>query len=221
MKIAIFSEEVFAGYGNFLSRDEKNKKNSNVLRKITDKIIRCENVESGEVKMAGLIDELMNTLEKENDEYQELLKVAQEKTGTIIRADIEALQKLTEQEQLIVDRIAPLEKKRVEYTKDIATVINRPVESLTITRLTELMENQPAVKQRLSELHDKLRDTMKQMVKVNDMNQGLLKEALDLVNFDITLVNSMKQAPITANYDKSASNVEQHMISRGGFDKKQ
>lgn len=171
--------------------------------------------------MAGLIDELMNTLDKENDEYQELLKVAQEKTGTIVRADIEALQKLTEKEQLIVDRITPLEKKRVEYTKDIATVINRPVETLTITRMMELMDNQPAVKQRLSELHDKLQNTMNQMVKVNDMNQGLLKEALDLVNFDITLVNSMKQAPLTANYDKSASNVEQRMVSRGAFDKKQ
>lgn len=171
--------------------------------------------------MAGLIDELMNTLEKENEEYQELLKVAQEKTGTIIRADIEALQKLTEQEQLIADRIAPLEKKRVEYTKDIATVINRPVETLTISRLIELMESQPAVRKRLSEIHDGLHDTMTRMAKVNDMNQGLLKEALELVNFDITLMNSMKQAPLTANYDKSAYNVEQHMMSRGAFDTKQ
>ena len=85
--------------------------------------------------MAGLIDELMNTLEKENEEYQVLLKLSQEKTGIIIRNDVNALQKLVEQEQLVVDRITPLEKKRVEYTKDIATVINRPEESLTLTRL--------------------------------------------------------------------------------------
>lgn len=171
--------------------------------------------------MAGLIDELMNNLEKENEEYQKLLALAQEKTGIIIRADIEALRKLTEQEQLIVDRITPLEKKRIEYTKDIATVINKPVETLTLTRLIELMESQPAVQKRLAEIHDKLHNTMSQMVKVNDMNQGLLKEALEMVNFDITLLNSMKQAPITANYDRSAANTEEHIITRGAFDARQ
>ena len=62
---------------------------------------------------------------------------------------------------------------------------------------------------------------MTQMVKINDMNQGLLKEALELVNFDITLMNSMKQAPITANYDRSAANTEEHMITRGAFDARQ
>ncbi len=171
--------------------------------------------------MAGLIDELMNTLEKENDEYQVLLKLSQEKTGIIIRNDVNALQKLVEQEQLVVDRIASLEKKRVEYTKDIATVINRPEESLTLTRLMELMDSQPAVKQRLGEIHDKLHNTMAQMVRINDMNQGLLKEALELVNFDITLMNSMKQAPITANYDSRAANTEEHIISRAAFDTRQ
>ena len=148
--------------------------------------------------MAGLIDELMNTLEKENEEYQVLLKLSQEKTGIIIRNDVNALQKLVEQEQLVVDRITPLEKKRVEYTKDIA-----------------------AVKKRLGEIHDKLHNTMAQMVKINDMNQGLLKEALELVNFDITLMNSMKQAPITANYDSRAANTEEHIISRAAFDTRQ
>ncbi len=171
--------------------------------------------------MAGLIDELMNTLEKENEEYQVLLKLSQEKTGIIIRNDVNALQKLVEQEQLVVDRITPLEKKRMEYTKDIATVINRPEESLTLTRLMELMDSQPAVKKRLGEIHDKLHNTMAQMVKINDMNQGLLKEALDLVNFDITLMNSMKQAPITANYDSKAANTEEHIIRRAAFDARQ
>ena len=49
------------------------------------------------------------------------------------------------------------------------------------------MEGQPKVKKRLAELHDKLHDTMTQMTKVNEMNKGLLQEALDLVNFDINL----------------------------------
>lgn len=171
--------------------------------------------------MAGLIDELMDTLDKENDEYQELLVLAQEKTGIIVKGDIEALQKITEKEQLFADRVANLEKKRMEYTKDIATVINRPLETLTITRMMELMEGQPEVKARLSGIHDRLHVTMHELLRVNERNQSLLKESLELVNFDITLINSMKQAPLTANYDKNATNTEQHYMSRGAFDTRQ
>lgn len=171
--------------------------------------------------MAGLIDELMDTLDKQNDGYQELLAVAKEKTGIIVKGDIEALQKITEKEQLLTDKIAPLEKKRVEYTKDIATVINRPLETLTITRMMELMEGQPAVRERLSRLHDKLHDTVHELARTNELNQSLLKQQLELVNFDINLINSMKQAPLTANYDKTASNTEEHYMSRGAFDTRQ
>ena len=38
----------------------------------------------------------------------------------------------------------------MECTNDIATVINRKPETLTITRLMELMEGQPKVKKRLA-----------------------------------------------------------------------
>lgn len=171
--------------------------------------------------MAGLIEELMNILEKENEEYQTLLEISKVKTGVIIKNDIQELSKIIEEEQAVVGRITPLDKKRVEYTKDIATVINRKPETLTITRLMELMEGQPKVKKRLAELHDKLHDTMTQMAKVNEMNKGLLQEALDLVNFDINLLNNLKQAPLTANYNKSAYNTEIRMESRGAFDTKQ
>lgn len=171
--------------------------------------------------MAGLIEELIDILEKENEEYRVLLKLSKVKTGIIIRNDIQELSKIVEEEQIVVGRISPLDKKRVEYTNDIATVINRKPETLTITRLMELMEGQPKIRKRLAEVHDKLHDTMTQMAKVNEMNKGLLQESLDLVNFDINLLNNLKQAPLTADYNKSAYNTETRMESRGAFDTKQ
>lgn len=171
--------------------------------------------------MAGLIDELMNTLEKEIEEYQQLLELSMQKTGIIIKGNIAELQEMVEKEQEIVERINLLEKKRIENTNDVAIVISRPAESLTLTRLTELMESQPEVKRRLQRIHDGLQDTLGRMARVNDMNKGLLQESLDLVNFDITLMNSLKQAPITANYDKSAYNTEVHLAGKASFDTKQ
>jgi len=56
---------------------------------------------------------------------------------------------------------------------------------------------------------------------VNDRNQGLLEEALELVNFDINIMNSLRQTPLTADYDKSAYNTDVHMLRRGSFDRSQ
>lgn len=172
--------------------------------------------------MASLIDELIDTLEKENAAYQELQELSVQKTGIIVKGDIQALHDIVEKEQILMtDKVQPLEKKRQECTNDIATVINRKPEELTLSRLTELMSGQPDTQKRLCEIHDKLHDTMAQMKKVNDMNKVLLQESLELVQFDINLMNGMRQAPLTANYDRHAYNVGEHMRVPGAFDRSQ
>jgi len=172
--------------------------------------------------MASLIDELIHTLEKENAAYQELQKLSVKKTDIIVEGNIQALNDIVEQEQILMtDKVWPLEKKRQECTKDIAMVINRKVEDLTLTKLADLMVGQPETQKRLREIRDRLHDTMKHMTQVNDMNKVLLQESLELVEFDINLFNGMRQAPLTANYDRHAYNVGEHIRVPGAFDKSQ
>ena len=52
--------------------------------------------------MASLIDILIDTLEKENKEYESLLELGLEKTGIIIRNDVDELSRMVEKEQLVV-----------------------------------------------------------------------------------------------------------------------
>lgn len=54
----------------------------------------------------------------------------------------------------------------------------------------------------------------------NDQNQILLKQSLEMVNFDITLMKSMRQAPETANYNSKAFNTGD-LLGTSGFDAKQ
>lgn len=172
--------------------------------------------------MASLIDELIDTLEKENEAYQKLLELSMEKTGIIINGKVDRLSEIVEQEQiLITNEVQPLEKKRQACTSDIAVVINRKLETLTLTALAELMTGQPETKRRICIIHDKLHDTMSQMTKVNEMNKVLLQESIELVEFDINLMKGLRQAPITANYNKNAYNVGEPMRVPGAFDKSQ
>ena len=58
------------------------------------------------------------------------------------------------------------------------------------------------------------------MQKINDLNSQLLAQAIEMTEFDITLFKSMRQAPETANYDKSAYTTGT-ILGSSGFDAKQ
>ena len=170
--------------------------------------------------MAGLMDNLTALLTSECEAYEKLVKVSSQKTQTIIDGDIEKLQKITMQEQELTDMLQGMENKRLETVKDIAIVINKEDEVLTITRLAELMDGQPEVAKTLVELRDRLKVVLGEMKAVNDKNEILLKQAIEMVEFDLSLVKSMRQAPETANYDRNAYNTGT-LLGSSGFDFKQ
>jgi hypothetical protein len=91
---------------------------------------------------------------------------------------------------------------------------------MTVTRLIECLASQPDIQARLQEAKDRLLDASGKMQAVNQQNEALLKQAIELVEFDITLFKSMRQAPETANYDKNAYNTGT-LLGSSGFDAKQ
>ena len=50
-------------------------------------------------------------------------------------------------------------------------------------------------------------------------NETLLRQAMELLDYDMTLVKSMRQAPTTANYTKNAYSADM-ILPSGGFDMK-
>lgn len=170
--------------------------------------------------MASLIENLMSILEKENDEYQKLLALSIEKTGIIVKGDVNALNEIVAKEQAIVDVVSSLEKKRMEASSDIALVLNRKPEELTLKTLADMLASRPKESEALHSLHDKLKKTMSDMVRVNENNKALLQESIDMTQFEINLAQSIRQAPTTANYSGTAY-ADNEYASPGYFDAKQ
>lgn len=172
--------------------------------------------------MASLMEELIICLETEEKEFERLLILSQQKTPVIVNNKIAELEKITDEEQIIVGKISNLESRRESVTKDIAEVINKDVADLKLTTLIDLMSNQPGERKRLSDIHDKLSATVNQIKQVNEGNAELIKNALEMVNFDLSVMQAMRQAPETANYSKGAVNTGSMLGgSSGGFDAKQ
>lgn len=163
--------------------------------------------------MASLIEELITTLKEETVEYEALLKLSTEKTGIIVRDDIQNLNEMVAKEQSHLDRIANLEKKRTEVMKDIAIVLNKDVNTLTVKGISELLEGQKKEQQELSQTRDKLKKLLAGVEAVNEMNKGLIEEALEMINFNINYINGLSQLPETANYTRDAYNQNQMGLS--------
>lgn len=172
--------------------------------------------------MASLIEELITTLDKENSEYEKLLELSKKKGAVIVSRDIAALEAITDEEQNIVTDIGILDSKRAEVTKDIANVLNKDVESLKISVLIDLLKKTPREQKMLSEVHDKLKSTVASVRTLNESNKQLIDQSLEMVEFDLNMIKSMRQAPQTNNYGKSAVSVGEMLgTARGGFDAKQ
>ncbi len=171
--------------------------------------------------MASLIEELIETLNKENEQYEKLLEMSKRKSAVIVSRDIPALEKITDDEQIVVSDIASLDAKRAQVTADIANVINKDVETLKLSVLIELLSKQPDEQRKLSQIHDKLKRTVESVRAINESNKQLIDQSLEMVEFDLNMIRAMRQAPETNNYGPGAVSVGETLGSVRGFDAKQ
>lgn len=170
--------------------------------------------------MASLMNELLEVLEKEEAGYRELIEASTRKKEVIIKADVENLEKIAGEEQEIAGKIKNIENRRISIMNDIANVLNRKVEELTIDVMIEVLKSQPKEQEELVNIRSRLKDTLTEMKTINEENQALVNQAMEMIEFDLTLVKSMRQAPETANYNRQASNTGE-LLGSSGFDAKQ
>lgn len=167
--------------------------------------------------MASLVEELVNVLEAEKQIYTTLVGYEERKKDVLIAADVATLEEITTKEQLAGDDLIAYSNKQIQILKDIATVLGRNDGKMTVTRLISLLDTQPKVQEQLTEARDSLLTAANQMKTLSDQNAILIRQAIELNEFDMTLFKSLRQAPETANYDKSAYNTGS-LLGGGGFD---
>lgn len=156
------------------------------------------------VFVASLMENLMDVLEKENAEYEKLLELSMKKTPVIVDGNVNKLQEIMDEEADVLNRVNHFDNLRSVAMQDIANVLNKDVENLKLLDLVEMLQQRPEEANRLSDIREKLQVTMKNMVRVNNQNKELLKNALELVEFDMNVMQALRGAPETANYDSGA-----------------
>lgn len=170
--------------------------------------------------MASLIEELIETLEKENQVYEELLPVVEQKAQVILKNDLQRLQEITTAEQDYVDIIASLEHNRNKIVSNIAIVMNKKVENLNLKAIVAMLDKQPAEQEELGRLHDSLIEKLGRLKEVNMQNRALIEQSLELIEYSMNLIQSDRVAPVN-NYNRAASTQDIPMSQSGMFDARQ
>ena len=152
--------------------------------------------------MASLIENLITILEQESELYEQLIKESMDKTPVIVSNDLQRLSEANDREQRIVDEITSISHKRNQALGEIATVLGKDADTITVSEVIELMAKQPEFQHPLIAVRDKMLKQADLLRQVNVHNQNLLKESLEMTEYSINLMQSMNQAPETANYNK-------------------
>ena len=169
--------------------------------------------------MASLIEELIMVLGDEEEIYSEIIPVAEKKTQIIVNNDLQSLNSITEEEQELLGKISKLEKKRQEVIRNIGIVMNKKESELNFVTIIELLNGQEKEQEELRKLHDKLKRTIDVLSTLNERNQMLIKQSLEMIDFDINLMQSLRTSPGVGQYN-IASEVEMQGMKSGMFDAK-
>jgi flagellar biosynthesis/type III secretory pathway chaperone len=153
--------------------------------------------------MAGLMDELIATLKSELQIYTDLIPLADQKSAVIIENDTKRLSDITEKEQLAIEKLKGLEKKRAGIMSNMKVVLNKRNSELKLEELIGLMDNQPEVKKQLIELKNALRETLNSLKTINDRNTGFIKESLEISEYHLNMIRSSRSY-IGNNYTRKA-----------------
>ena len=172
--------------------------------------------------MASLMEVLIDVLEQENQEYEKLLSLSMRKTSVIVSEDLAELTKITDEEQVIVSRINHLDNQRYEAVSDIADVLNKDVDKLKIVDLIKMLAGRTEEQEKLAAVFDRLRENVRGVKRANEQNGELIRDALELEQFNMNVLQSMNKAPESANYNRGAYNTGDMIgTSHMTFDAKQ
>ena len=102
--------------------------------------------------MASLMDDLVQVLESENEQYRKLAELSKEKKQVIIDANVPALEKIVDLEQDVTSRIQNLDNHRRKVMSDMAVVLNKPEQDFTLDSVIEMLGSQPKEQKRLQDV---------------------------------------------------------------------
>ena len=133
--------------------------------------------------MEKSIQQLKDTLIRENEMYSDILKLAEEKTEVIIKGDIKTLEEIIKKEQQFITSMNTFEKIRRSVLTNIADELEIE-KDFSISELLLFLEED--IGNDIDEIRYKL-ETINALKEINKSNEKLINQSLEYINFNLEM----------------------------------
>lgn len=138
------------------------------------------------------LQKFVEVLEKEYHLYGTLLELSKKKMRIIADSDIAKLEKMVEMEEQLIFELKSLEDKREDLVSDFARRYGISSKDVTVSYL--ILQAKGEIKAKLEQLQDGLYGIIEEQKQINQLNERLIKNNLDFINFSIGLITGRNQA---------------------------
>ena len=146
-----------------------------------------------------LSKQLIDILNQENDIYDELSKISNNKTNLIVGGKVAELESIVNVEQALIIRISKLEDEREKIVDKLCSLLGKKPEEITISGLAaQLGQNESDT---LQACQEKMVNSIKNLKNKNDLNSKLIKNSLEYIDFSINMMTSIDS--VTNSYGSS------------------
>ncbi|WP_041701349.1 flagellar protein FlgN [Gottschalkia acidurici] len=149
------------------------------------------------------IQMLKDILLQENEIYKKILELANKKTQLISEDNIDEIQKITKLEEQYVQDAKILEYKREDRIAEIEKELSIEKVIDISTLLSHILDEE--LRKELQSTKDEFAKTLTQLKTVNDLNNILIKDALEYIGVSLNL---MTAATSEGTYGSKSGEIE-------------
>jgi len=162
-----------------------------------------------------LVDKLLNVMEEEAKIFLDYLDLSQKKKDVLINENIAVLESITNTEKDMAERLGKLEKEREKIIEELAVQANLKSTELTVSSIMEKVDR--SRRERLETARNTIKDTVEKIKEANKINESLINNALEYINFSVNLLTSLNNSTVKYGND---GKVQKEMNNRSLFDVK-
>ena len=142
-----------------------------------------------------LLNKFLGLLEQVSQLFQSLLTVIDKEKKAVIAANLEKLNEAGKVKDNLLLKLRILEEQRIHLLAKLADHLDQPVENLTLTKLSQLVEEPHAI--RLRAFRSRLLALVTKIQEANEHSRALFSHSIDLVKGSVNLLNNlMTSSPV-------------------------
>lgn len=144
--------------------------------------------------MSKSIDQLLIAIEKECEIYEQYFKLAEAKKEIIIKGEVKKLDYITQKEEKLMSSMQKIDQIRNTIVGNILYEIK--VESIeNLSELCKYLDKEP--KDKILNSKKKLEDLLLKIKNINELNEKLIKQSLEYIDFNVNVLLSSESGGST------------------------